>query len=187
MSGFLDATAPSIEAEYGRYTDGDLLGKLITRNLLINRLEYGPEAVYIPVGRYGDATKMYAVPGTVAQDPGDGHVEIEGQQITFEVKCARLNIANRSAGQTAENWAFVNVQHSPGKAEKSYHVLIAIGVYALGLEDGRYWNHLLATHERLSKLGHASRVERCRTSPSTCLCARSSSFRGPSWRSTSFD
>ena len=56
-------------------------GKTITRKLLINRLGYRSEAVYIP---------------------GDGYVEIEREPITFEIKCARLNIANRSAGQTAE-------------------------------------------------------------------------------------
>ena len=76
-------------------------------------------------------------------DLGDGHVDIGPRRVTFEVKCARINIANRSLGYTSENWAFVNLLHSPGKTAKSYDILVAIGVLTLGLEDERYWQYVV--------------------------------------------
>jgi len=159
LGGFLDPSAPNLAAEYSRYIDGDLLGKLIARNLLLNRLGYDRHTVFTPLGRYGDAKVKYPSPGTVAHDPGDGHVFSGKRKITFEVKCARINIANRSLGGTSENWAFVNLCHSPGKVQKTYDVLIAVGVSTLGLEDDRYWKHLLALHERLRAQGHASKID----------------------------
>jgi hypothetical protein len=159
MTGFLDPSAPSTSAEYARYIDGDLLGKLITRNLLINRLGCAPSTVFIPLGRYGDAKVKYAEDGAVTHDLGDGHIEIGSRRITFEIKCARINIANRTRGDTSENWAFVNLLHSPGKAFKSYHVLVAVGVRTLGLEDENYWHHLEQVHARLRADGHSSNID----------------------------
>jgi hypothetical protein len=86
-------------------------------------------------------------------------VDCGSRSITFELKCARINIANRSNGAKLENWAFVNLQRSPGKAEKQYDVLIAIGIAALGLEDGRYWEYLNTTFATLRANGHAAKVD----------------------------
>lgn len=141
MTDVLDPLAPSETAEYARYLDGDLIGKILARNLLVNRLGYKPESIFTPLGRYGDARVKYGASGVV-HDPGDGHVEIDGKRITFEVKFARINIANRARGETAKNWAFVNLKHSPGKTPKKYDILIAIGALTLGLEDENYWHDL---------------------------------------------
>jgi hypothetical protein len=153
MPRILDPLAPSVSAEYARYIDGDLMGKLLTRNFLVNRLGYKPENVITPIGRYGDARVKYITPGVVNHDPGDGHIEIDGNLITFEVKFARVNIANRSLGQFAKNWAFVNLKNSPGKARKKYDILIAIGVLTLGLEDENYWADLYEVLDSLRQRG----------------------------------
>jgi len=159
MTGFLDLSAPNTAAEYARYVDGDILGKLIVRNFLVNRVELPPEAIFIPVGRYGDAAVKYANVGKVSHDPGDGHVDLPTGRLTFEIKLARINIANRSRGGADENWAFVNLKHSPGKAEKSYHLLIAVGLSTLGLEDDRYWMHLRQLDTKLRAKGLPSRLD----------------------------
>jgi len=142
MSGFLDPFAPSIVAEYSRYIDGDLLGKIIAKNFLINVLNIPEKNVHIPVGRYGDASAKYLGEGKVVHDIGDGYVDTAQGKVTIEIKCARINIANRSSGGKGQNWAFVNVTKSPGQVDKTYDVLIAIGVRTLGLEDDQYWSHL---------------------------------------------
>lgn len=159
MTGFLDVSAPSTAAEYARYVDGDILGKLIVRNFLINRIGVPPEAIFTPVGRYGDAVVKYANPGNVTHDPGDGHVDLPSGRLTFEIKLARINIANRSRGGAGENWAFVNLKHSPGKAAKSYQLLVAVGVSTLGLEDDRYWTHLRLLDAQLRAKGLQSRLD----------------------------
>lgn len=156
MSGFLDNNAPSIEAEYGRYLDGDILGKVIAKNFLLNVIGYDVSQVYIPVGRYGDAAEKYN--GHVLRDPGDGHVQTGNGRVTFEIKCARINIANRYKSEIAENWAFVNIKTSPAKVPKAYDVLIAIGLRTLGLEDPRYWDHLCQLRERYGTQGREVQV-----------------------------
>lgn len=152
--GFLDRSAPDITAEYSRYIDGDVLGKLIVRNLLVNRLGHPPEKVFTPVGRYGDAKVKYAKAGAVVHDPGDGHVEVSGKRVTFEVKCARINMANRFRGDaSSENWAFTNLLASPGKKLKTYDVLIAVGVRVLGLEHEHFWPYLELQRKKLQAQG----------------------------------
>ena len=142
MTGFLDRHAPNIPAEYSRYLDGDILGKILAKNLLLNVLGYSDDRIFIPLGRYGNADVKYATPDKVLHDPGDGHVMHEDRKVTFEIKCARINIANRSRGSTQENWAFSNVRTTPKRVPKKYDVLIAVGLRTLGLEDERYWKYL---------------------------------------------
>lgn len=152
MPGFLDQSAPSPEAEYSRYLDGDILGKLIAKNFLMNRVGYSANDIYIPVGRYGDADIKFGS-GAITRDPGDGHIQTPSGKITFEIKCARINIANRHAGQTAENWAFTNIRLSPAKVHKKYDILIAIGVLVRGMEDSSYWGHLKRVQEEYKSKG----------------------------------
>jgi len=159
MGGFLDTKAPSIEAEYGRYIDGDLLGKIIAKNFFLNRIGVAPEDLYIPVGRYGDAERKYRSPDKVRKDAGDGHLRIGPDRLTFEIKCARINIANRHLGQAEENWAFTNVKTSPGKVPKAYDVLIAIGIRTLGLEDARYWQYLTELAAKYKLQGKELRID----------------------------
>ena len=154
MSGYLDSNAPSIEAEYSRYIDGDILGKLITQNFLKNRLGYKDNQIIIPVGRYGDAKSKYAEAGKVIKDPGDGSVTIRQRKITFEIKCVRINIANRYLGYSLESWKFSNVFTSPSKrARKTFDILIAIGLRTLGLENDDYWKHLKNLQTEFAKNG----------------------------------
>jgi hypothetical protein len=93
------------------------------------------------------------------QDLTDGHIETDQGSISFEVKCARINIANRSNGGAADNWAFQGLRTSPGKSDKNYDVLVAIGVHALGLEDERYWGYLDLTHSNLQSQGRPSDIQ----------------------------
>jgi hypothetical protein len=158
MAEILDRHAPSEAAEYARYLDGDLIGKILARNFLVNRLGYTPESIFTPLGRYGDARVKYSASG-VTHDPGDGHIEIDGKRLTFEVKFARVNIANRARGETAKNWAFVNLKHSPGKAEKRYDILIAIGSLTLGLEDENYWRDLTSVLADLRERGLPANID----------------------------
>ncbi|TAM40484.1 MAG: hypothetical protein EPN61_11210 [Burkholderiaceae bacterium] len=154
MTGFLDPQAPNSIAEYSRYIDGDLLGKLIAKNFLVNRVGYQSSDVSTPLGRYGDAARKYAIEGGAVHDPADGFVETKIGAVSYEVKCARINIANRYKGESKENWAFVNLSTTPAKKPKSYGVLIAIGITTLGLENERYWEHL---HDLLTTL-HEARI-----------------------------
>ena len=84
---------------------------------------------------------------------------IDGMAVTFEVKFARINIANRYLGSTGKkNWAFVNMKQSPGKTPKQYDILIAIGLLTLGLEDDKYWSDLKQIHENLRAEGRVEKL-----------------------------
>ena len=79
----LDPLAPSITAEYRRYYDLDLLGKIITWNFFLNRLGYSPSVVHFPLGRYGDAKGKYPKAGAFLPDLRDGHIETDQDIITL--------------------------------------------------------------------------------------------------------
>ena len=160
MPGFLDPLAPDSAAEYTRYVDGDLLGKLVAKNVLTNAIGNDPQSIFIPLGRYGDAKTRYDASKQIMLDRGDGHVETtSGNRVTFEIKAARINIANRFKVNAAENWAFTGLLRSPAKTKKQYDILIAIGISVRGLEDDKYWSHLNARHNLLLSQGHSARLE----------------------------
>jgi hypothetical protein len=148
----LDPNAVSPSAEYARYLDGDLLGKIITRNLLINVLGFGPDQVELPIGRYGDAATKY-LRDAVHHEAGDGGVVTQSGRVSVEIKCARISIANRSIGGTTQNWAHGGMLTTPAKKPKTYELLIAIGIEHLGLEDARYWGHLKEVSARRRRAG----------------------------------
>jgi hypothetical protein len=54
MSGFLDEFAASIEAEYTRYLDPDLLGKIVFKKFALNVLGIEKDSIKIPLSRHGD-------------------------------------------------------------------------------------------------------------------------------------
>jgi hypothetical protein len=54
MPGFLDPNAVSVEAEYTRYLDADVLGKIVLKNFAINVLGLDARDIRIPVSRHGD-------------------------------------------------------------------------------------------------------------------------------------
>ncbi|MEG7362321.1 hypothetical protein [Pseudomonas citronellolis] len=159
MSGFLDKTAPSIEIEYSRYLDGDILGKIIAKNLLTNILGYQASQLYIPVGRFGDAETKYSNPALTSYDVGDGYVETMNGRKTIEIKCARINVANRYKGHLNENWAFTNILKTPQKKDRKYDILIAIGIRSLGLESEYYWEHLASTISELNRYGEPVSID----------------------------
>ncbi len=66
------------------------------------------------------------------------------------MKLARLNIANKTIGQTKTNWAFNNILHTPSKAAKKYDILFAVGVNVLGFENPKYWEYFRNTISELS-------------------------------------
>jgi hypothetical protein len=51
MSGFLDADAVSVEAEYTRYINPDVLRKIVLKNFAINILGLQDRQVRIPLSR----------------------------------------------------------------------------------------------------------------------------------------
>ena len=53
-----------------------------------------------------------------------------------------MNIANRTRGDTNENWAFNNLLKTPKGKPKTFDIAVAIAVRTLGLEDPNYWQYL---------------------------------------------
>ena len=137
MPGFLDKHAPTIDAEYARYLDGDVLGKFIFKNFMRNVARVPIAHLRIPLGRFGDV-------GTRWHCRADAQVRIDGRWRNVEIKCARVNIANRAYGGDSENWAFGRIlETSNGKSKKySYSLAFFVAVRMLGLEDPKYWRYL---------------------------------------------
>lgn len=136
MAGFLDAGAPNLTAEYGRYIDGDILGKMLFKSFLVNIIGLNESQVYVPVGRYGDVKGRSSL-------RADAQVDVDKERLDVELKCARVNIANRTRGDTQPNWAFGKLLATPqGINRQSYDFAFAVGVLALGLEDPGYWDYL---------------------------------------------
>ncbi|SDT86734.1 hypothetical protein SAMN05216296_0039 [Pseudomonas pohangensis] len=143
MSGFLDNQAPSPEAEYVRFLEGDVFGKMLLKSYLLRVIGLSESDIHIPIGRWGD---MNAEPHGAA----DALVLLNGRWLAVEVKLARLNIANKSIGQTKTNWAFNNILRTPSKAAKAYDILFAVGVNVLGFENPGYWEFFRSTILELS-------------------------------------
>jgi len=143
VPGFLDKQAPSPEAEYVRFLEGDVFGKLILKSYLLRVIGINESDIRIPIGKWGD---MNAESHGLA----DAAVCIKGRWLAVEVKVARLNIANKTKGQTQTDWAFNNILRSPSKATKAYDILFAVGVNVLGFENPGYWEHFRRTISELA-------------------------------------
>jgi hypothetical protein len=143
MPGFLDKNAPSPEAEYVRFLEGDVFGKLIFKSYLLRVLNLPENDFIIPIGKWGDM-------GAEFHGAADALVRVDGRWLDIEIKLARLNIANKTKGQTEPNWAFNNILHSPSKAAKSYNILFAVGINVLGFENPEYWSHFRSAVSALS-------------------------------------
>lgn len=135
MAGFLDATAPTVAAEYGRYLDGDLLGKFVFKNFMQNRVRTSPRDLRIPLGRFGDV-------GTTWNCCADAQVASGGRWIDVEIKCARVNIANRSKGGMSENWAYNKILETSTGERKRFDIAVFVAIRNLGVEDPKYWQYL---------------------------------------------
>jgi hypothetical protein len=135
MAGFLDVGAPTVNAEYGRYVDGDLLGKIVFKNFMHNRLGFEKDAIRIPLGRFGDA-------GSAWNCCADAQVAVGKRWLDIEIKCARINIPNRARGGLNENWAYAKILRTSTGERKRFDVIFFIGVRTLGMEDPRYWKYM---------------------------------------------
>jgi hypothetical protein len=135
MAGFLDLRAPTIDAEYGRYLDGDILGKFIFANFMRNRAGVPKSRLRVPIGRFGDV-------GSPWRCCADAQVRINGTWRNVEIKCARVNIANKTIGGTDENWAFGKILRTDEGVSRKYSLRFFVAVRVLGLEDAKYWRYL---------------------------------------------
>lgn len=138
MPGFLDKRAPSPEAEYVRFLEGDVFGKLIFKSYLLRVIGLDESDIRIPIGKWGDMDAE-------SHGAADASVRVSDRWLAVEIKLARLNIANKTKGQTEPNWAFNNILHSPSKTTKAYDILFAVGVNVLGFENPRYWDYFSNT------------------------------------------
>lgn len=136
MSGFLDPHAVSVEAEYTRYLDPDILGKIVLKNFATNVLGLDPKRIRIPLSRLGDL-------GTY-KDACDAGVRFENRTYNVETKCSRWVVATRCKANPSPRWAFSGLLHSArGRERSEYDLVFAVGINAPGLEDSLgYWKHL---------------------------------------------
>ena len=155
MAGFLDSRAPSIQAEYLRYLDGDILGKLIFKNFLVNIIGLSADDIYIPLGTWGDI-------GVGRDCRADAQFQSDAQWLDVEIKCAHINIANRTRGDLNENWAFTQLLKTPKGTPRKYDLAFAVGIRSLGFEDPRYWPYLEEHGFEITRLPHESQfLNRC--------------------------
>ncbi len=129
MTGFLDNDAPSVQSEYVRYIEGDIFGKILFRNFALNIFNLSEHDIHVPLGKW----ELRA---------GDARVKIGDCWRDVEIKCARINIANKPLGYRQENWAFNNLLRTPSKKPKKFDLLFAVGVQILGVEHPDYWQYL---------------------------------------------
>ncbi|MNZ52431.1 hypothetical protein D3C78_702770 [compost metagenome] len=136
-AGILDKIGNITDDEYISYLDGDILGKLIFKNFLINIANIPAEHIHIPAGRFGKKSEKYKEIGEVQYPFGDGHVDIGGHKINFEIKLSRLSETNKHLGRKDEYWAFSNTIKSSKNRAKNYDLLIAIGINVLDFGEER--------------------------------------------------
>lgn len=144
MPGFLDVKSPSIEAEYARYIDGDVMGKIIFKSFLIHRIGLPITDIYIPLGRHGDSTCA-----------GDAMVVVGSRRRSVEIKCANCNIVNRTIKDRdgRKNWAFAGLLKTPKGSSRSFDLAFCVGIQTLGLEDSRYWTDLVDLQAKAKRQG----------------------------------
>jgi hypothetical protein len=147
MSGFLDPYAVSIKAEYTRYLDADLLGKIVFKNFARNVLGIKEESIRIPLSRRGDL-------GTY-KDSADAGIRFENRSYSVETKISRWCVQKRNKIDPIPRWAFSGLKHSAKGTERGqYDLVFAVGINAPGLEDSiGYWRHLHSLKKEAEKEG----------------------------------
>ena len=148
MPGFIDPNAPDIATEYSRFIDGDILGKIIFKNFMLNRIGVNTDSIVIPRGRHGDVEASETL-------PADARLLLPERACDIEIKCARINVANRSRGDRNENYSFYGFLNTRDtKDDRTYDIAVAICVRVLGIEEPEYWQHLEAHEQKLASQGH---------------------------------
>lgn len=133
--GFLDPHAISIQAEYMRYLDRDILGKIIFKNFARNILGLGSQhGVKIPLSRHGDS-------GT-GKDPCDVVIRFDNRSYNVETKCSYHIVAHKVT--PAPRWMFSGTMKSrSGQKRSNYDLLFGVGIDLPGLEESvGYWRQL---------------------------------------------
>src|SRR5881394_913143 len=132
MAGFLDPEAPSIRAEYFRYIEKDILGKILFKNFFLNVLNFREEAIYIPLGRSPRYDERKII--------GDAQVLVEGQWLDAEIKCAYMRITHYRRRNPLMTWGFDRVIRTAKRNNKSpCNFIFAVGINARCLGDPAYW------------------------------------------------
>ena len=139
MPGILDPYAVSIEAEYTRYLDPDILGKIVLKNFAMNVLGLKEKDIRIPVSRQGDEGNY--------KELCDAGIRIGSRSYSIETKLSRqiISAKSRRTAEPAPRWMFSKLKYSArSKVERcDYELLFAVGINSPGLEDSReYWRHL---------------------------------------------
>lgn len=151
MAGFLDLNAPSIHAEYFRYVEKDILGKILFKNFFLNVLNFGEEAIYIPLGRSSryDERKI----------AGDAQVLVEGQWLDAEIKCCYKRITHPHRRNPLKTWGFDRVLRTAKRKSKSpCNFVFGIGINVGCLGAPGYWRELeQLTQSSKSKNGSFSK------------------------------
>jgi hypothetical protein len=147
MSGFLDLYAVSIKAEYTRYLDADLLGKIVFKNFALNVLGIKEEAIRIPLSRQGDLGPY--------KDLSDAGIRFENRSYSIETKISRWCVQKRNKIDPIPRWAFSGLKHSAKGTERGqYDLVFGVGINAPGLEDSLgYWRHLHSLKKEAEKEG----------------------------------
>jgi hypothetical protein len=144
VPGFLDPDAASIEAEYTRYLDPDILGKIVFKNFAINVLGLDRKHIRIPVSRHGDVGNY--------KDLCDAGIRIGPRIYTIETKCSRQTVAKKTRlTDPSPRWNFSKLLRSArsGQDKSDFEILFAVGINSPGLEDSQaYWRHLHALRKR---------------------------------------
>jgi hypothetical protein len=148
MSGFLDPYAVSVKAEYTRYLDADILGKIVFKNFALNVLKIDEGSIRIPLSRQGDL-------GTY-KDSCDAGIRFRNRSYSVETKSSRWVVAMRCKTDPKPRWIFSGLMHSAKGTERSkYDLIFAVGINAPGLEDSLgYWRHLHSLKKDAEAKGH---------------------------------
>jgi len=147
MQGILDKfPVYSIQAEYTRYLDADLLGKIVFQNFALNVLGIERKSIEIPQSRRGDLGSF------------DAGIIFENRLYRTETKISRWIVQKRNKINPIPRWAFSGLKHSANKRTKrvNYDLVFAVGINAPGLEDSReYWRHFDSLKKAAKKEGRA--------------------------------
>jgi hypothetical protein len=160
MGGFLDRDAPSLRAEYLRYVEKDILGKILFKNFFLNVLNFPEEAIYIPLGRSSryDPRKLI----------GDAQILEQGRWLNAEIKCAYKRNTHLTRPNPLLTWGFDRVIHTAKKNSKSTcDFVFAVGINTRCLGDPAYWTDF----NRLKQSAKALTRTQRHTSRLSCLAA----------------
>jgi hypothetical protein len=147
MAGFLDIDAPSSIAEYSRYLDSDILGKILFKSFFLNILKFREREIYIPLGRSAryDERKL---------ESSDAQVLVRGRWLNVEIKSSHINIIHPNDRTPLKCWSFSRMLYTSRKLRKNpFDFAFAVGIHSRGLGDPNYWHDFSNSSERHKNIG----------------------------------